>query len=57
MTLDEWVEKNAEDLDKDIQAHLTELCGDFEEAEAAHRCIMISVRQWAEGSKQENQHD
>lgn len=49
MTLDEWVEKNAEDLARDIDTHLS--VWDVEDASGLRRLIMISVRNWDELSR------
>ena len=49
MTLDEWVEKNAEDLRVDIEAHM--YCGSHDNL---IRLIMISVRQWYELKSKES---
>lgn len=52
MTLDEWVEENAPDLQEDIQTHLDALTeSTTDEKETIVRMIMISVRQWAEENR------
>jgi hypothetical protein len=52
-TLDEWVYKNAQTLERDIRNHLSGLGLSHpdvneEDCEDAVRCIMISIRQYME---------